>query len=235
MDELAYELGIDPLELRLRNHADVDPESGKPWSSKSLKACYAQAADRFGWASRDPKVGSMRKGNLLVGMGMATATYPLELPPRHRPRDDRREGQGPRPDLYAGPGHRHLHDPHPDRRRRAGRRSEGRPRRHRGQHPPQCAPLRRLLERDERRLGGEARGGGAPRQARRRAEGLRRRREEERREDGLRRGDLRPCAGGEGLLVPRLRRAVLRGSTSIPICAASALPGGSARSVWARS
>ena len=81
MDELAYELGIDPLELRLRNHADVDPESGKPWSSKSLKACYAQGAERFGWSRRNPAVGSMKQGGLLVGMGMATATYPANFVP----------------------------------------------------------------------------------------------------------------------------------------------------------
>ena len=81
MDELAYELGIDPLELRLRNHADVDPSNGKAWSSKSLKACYMQASERFGWSARSPKPGSMRKGNLRVGMGMATATYPSNFIP----------------------------------------------------------------------------------------------------------------------------------------------------------
>ncbi len=81
MDELAYELGIDPLDLRLRNYADVDPSNGKPWSSKSLKECYARAAERFGWSRRDPKPGSMRQGNLLVGMGMATATYPSNFMP----------------------------------------------------------------------------------------------------------------------------------------------------------
>jgi xanthine dehydrogenase YagR molybdenum-binding subunit len=76
MDELAYALGIDPLELRLRNYAETDPETGKPWSSKSLKACYQQAADKFGWKRRSPKPGSMRDGKMLVGWGMATATYP---------------------------------------------------------------------------------------------------------------------------------------------------------------
>lgn len=81
MDELAYELGIDPLEFRLRNYADVDPSNGKPWSSKSLKACYSQAAARFGWDRRDPKPGSMRQGDALVGMGMATATYPSNFMP----------------------------------------------------------------------------------------------------------------------------------------------------------
>src|SRR5439155_22159919 len=50
MDELAYELGLDPLELRLRNHADVDPASGNPWSSKGLKECYQRGAEALGTA-----------------------------------------------------------------------------------------------------------------------------------------------------------------------------------------
>ncbi|HEX3149745.1 MAG TPA: hypothetical protein VHR66_16840 [Gemmataceae bacterium] len=71
MDELAYAVGIDPLELRLRNHADSDPFDGKPWSSKSLKECYQQAAEKFGWAKRNPKPKSTRDGKLLTGWGMA--------------------------------------------------------------------------------------------------------------------------------------------------------------------
>ncbi len=76
MDELAVALGIDPLELRLRNHADADPRSGLPWSSKSLRECYHSAACRFGWERRNPTPGSMRDGGMLVGYGMATATWP---------------------------------------------------------------------------------------------------------------------------------------------------------------
>ncbi|MBV8200165.1 MAG: xanthine dehydrogenase family protein molybdopterin-binding subunit [Acidobacteria bacterium] len=76
MDELAYALDLDPLELRLRNHADRDPSDGKPWSSKHLKECYAQAAERFGWQRRRHAPRSMRDGELLVGWGMATAIYP---------------------------------------------------------------------------------------------------------------------------------------------------------------
>jgi len=76
MDELAYAAGVDPLGLRLRNHADHDPDSGHPFSSKSLRQCYQAGADKFGWARRKPGVGSMRDGRLLVGWGMATATYP---------------------------------------------------------------------------------------------------------------------------------------------------------------
>ncbi|WP_336208176.1 xanthine dehydrogenase family protein molybdopterin-binding subunit [Nonomuraea sp. LPB2021202275-12-8] len=77
MDELAYELGMDPIELRLVNHADVDPESGNPWSSKGLKECYARGAELFGWAGRDPRPKARREGNLLIGSGMASAFYPV--------------------------------------------------------------------------------------------------------------------------------------------------------------
>ena len=76
MDELAYELGIDPIELRLRNYAEMDEGEKKPWSSKHLKECYQRGAEMFGWSRRNPKPGSMRDGDLLVGWGMATALYP---------------------------------------------------------------------------------------------------------------------------------------------------------------
>ena len=81
MDELAYALDMDPIELRLRNHADRDPQSGRPWSSKSLKECYRQGAERFGWERRNPQPRSMRDGNDLIGWGMATAAYPVYLSP----------------------------------------------------------------------------------------------------------------------------------------------------------
>jgi xanthine dehydrogenase YagR molybdenum-binding subunit len=76
MDELAYELGIDPLELRLRNYAERDPGKRLPFSSKSLRQCYEVGARRFGWSRRNPQPRSMRDGDKLVGWGMATATYP---------------------------------------------------------------------------------------------------------------------------------------------------------------
>jgi xanthine dehydrogenase YagR molybdenum-binding subunit len=76
MDELAYTLKIDPIELRLINHADTHPDSGKPWSSKHLKDCYRIGAERFGWSRRHPEPGLMRDGDFWVGYGMATATYP---------------------------------------------------------------------------------------------------------------------------------------------------------------
>lgn len=79
MDELAWELGIDPIDLRLRNYAEKDESSNKQWSSKSLRECYKQGAERFGWSERNPKVASMTKGGVLVGYGMATASYPANF------------------------------------------------------------------------------------------------------------------------------------------------------------
>jgi xanthine dehydrogenase YagR molybdenum-binding subunit len=76
LDELAVQLQLDPVELRLRNHSDADPQTGQPWSSKSLKECYRKGAERFGWARRDPTPGSMREGRTHIGYGMASATWP---------------------------------------------------------------------------------------------------------------------------------------------------------------
>jgi xanthine dehydrogenase YagR molybdenum-binding subunit len=77
MDDLAYRVGVDPIEIRLRNYADHDYGTGQPWSSKSLKQCYARGAELFGWNKRNPKAGATRDGRYLVGMGMATASYPV--------------------------------------------------------------------------------------------------------------------------------------------------------------
>jgi xanthine dehydrogenase YagR molybdenum-binding subunit len=75
MDELAVALKLDPVELRLRNHAAEDPTEKQPWSSKHLRECYQQAAERFGWARRTPEPRSMRAGDELIGWGMASMIY----------------------------------------------------------------------------------------------------------------------------------------------------------------
>ncbi len=75
LDELSYAVAMDPLQLRLRNYAEVHPRLGLPWSSKALRACYQQGAERFGWSRRTPQVGSMRDGRWLVGYGMASVAY----------------------------------------------------------------------------------------------------------------------------------------------------------------
>jgi xanthine dehydrogenase YagR molybdenum-binding subunit len=77
MDELASQLGIDPVELRLRNITDVDPNSGNPWSSHGLRECLERGASKFGWAGRNPQPRSERDGNWLIGTGMASAGYPV--------------------------------------------------------------------------------------------------------------------------------------------------------------
>jgi xanthine dehydrogenase YagR molybdenum-binding subunit len=81
MDELAVALKIDPVALRLKNYAERDPESNKPWSSKGLRDCYNLAAERFGWSRRNPTPRATRDGRWLVGWGMATATYPARQNP----------------------------------------------------------------------------------------------------------------------------------------------------------
>ena len=83
MDELAYELGVDPVDLRLRTRAPVDPQ-GHPWSSDGLEECLRRGAERFGWADRDPAPRTARDGDWLVGTGMAVAAYPVAffMPPQ---------------------------------------------------------------------------------------------------------------------------------------------------------
>ena len=75
LDELSYALGLDPIELRLRNDTEVHPQSGRPWSSKALRECYRAGAERFDWSRRTPAIGSMRDGSWLVGYGMSGVTF----------------------------------------------------------------------------------------------------------------------------------------------------------------
>ncbi|TMR91704.1 xanthine dehydrogenase family protein molybdopterin-binding subunit [Nonomuraea basaltis] len=75
VDELAYELGMDPIALRMRNEPETNPIDGKRFSHRLLREAYAYGAQRFGWADRTPEPGSMRDGRWLVGMGVATAHH----------------------------------------------------------------------------------------------------------------------------------------------------------------
>jgi xanthine dehydrogenase YagR molybdenum-binding subunit len=75
MDEMAYMLNIDPMEFRLRNYTEKDPEKNLPWSSKFLKECYQLGAERVGWNKRQLKPGSLRDGDWLVGYGMGVGTF----------------------------------------------------------------------------------------------------------------------------------------------------------------
>ncbi|RYE02600.1 MAG: xanthine dehydrogenase family protein molybdopterin-binding subunit, partial [Sphingobacteriaceae bacterium] len=75
MDELAYELKMDPLALRLKNYAERDYNDKKPFSSKALRACYEEGAAKFGWDKRSIEPRSMQEGNTLIGWGMATGVW----------------------------------------------------------------------------------------------------------------------------------------------------------------
>ncbi len=81
IDELAYRLKVDPLELRRRNEPRIDEDKQLPWSSRKLLECYRQGAEAFRWSSRNPEPRSTTAGRLRVGLGMATATYPANRSP----------------------------------------------------------------------------------------------------------------------------------------------------------
>ena len=92
LDELAYAVGVDPLELRLRNYAEDQQQLGLPWSSKALRACFEQGAERFGWSARNPRPGAMRDGKWLVGYGMAGVSFFWFQPPCQARASVRRDG-----------------------------------------------------------------------------------------------------------------------------------------------
>ena len=75
MDELAYATGVDPVALRLRNDTQIDPQSGRPFSTRGMRTCLTAGAARFGWDKRTLEPRSMRDGRYLIGQGMAGAIY----------------------------------------------------------------------------------------------------------------------------------------------------------------
>jgi xanthine dehydrogenase YagR molybdenum-binding subunit len=75
IDELAHRIGMDPIEIRLRNEPDRDDSTGTPFSTRRLTDCFRQGADTFGWSRRNPIPGVTRDGDLLIGMGTAAAIY----------------------------------------------------------------------------------------------------------------------------------------------------------------
>ena len=79
MDELAYQLRMDPVELRRVNDTQVEPIKGLPYTSRALMPCFDAAAQAFGWSKRNPQPGSMRDGEWLVGWGCATTMYPTQM------------------------------------------------------------------------------------------------------------------------------------------------------------
>jgi xanthine dehydrogenase YagR molybdenum-binding subunit len=106
LDELAVELGMDPIALRLRNDAAVDPDTGRPWNGRRLRECFAEGAARFGWDGRTREPRSMRDGHELIGWGVATAFFPSAVfPATARARifaDGRAEVESATADLGTG-------------------------------------------------------------------------------------------------------------------------------------
>jgi CO/xanthine dehydrogenase Mo-binding subunit len=92
MDELAHAVGLDPIDLRVKNHAHVHPGTSLPWSSNALLDCYRQGAERFGWSARSPEPRSMRNGRQLVGYGMARGALGAYQPPCKAIASIRRDG-----------------------------------------------------------------------------------------------------------------------------------------------
>ncbi|MGP3988988.1 xanthine dehydrogenase family protein molybdopterin-binding subunit [Streptomyces sp. 3N207] len=95
MDEVATALDIDPIELRLRNIPDREPDSGRPFSSHHLGDCLREGARRFGWERRDPRPGARRDGELLLGTGVAASTYPAYVAPSTASVQAMGDGSGP--------------------------------------------------------------------------------------------------------------------------------------------
>ncbi|WP_312084288.1 xanthine dehydrogenase family protein molybdopterin-binding subunit [Brevundimonas sp.] len=81
MDELSYVAGLDPLDIRLRNYADHEQITDRAFTSKALKSCYSEGAERFGWWDRMPEPGSMRQGRERIGYGMAGGIWDARVAP----------------------------------------------------------------------------------------------------------------------------------------------------------
>jgi len=95
IDEMAQACGMDPLAFRLKNYAEVEPISGRPFSSKALRDCYSQGAARFGWERRPLAPRQMRDlDGLLVGWGVGTATFPALMFEGHAKAVLRQDGSG---------------------------------------------------------------------------------------------------------------------------------------------
>ena len=75
LDEMAHALHMDPIELRMRNYPEKDPDNGKPWSSNYIRECYKTGADAIGWSKRQQKPGSLRDGDWQIGYGMASGIF----------------------------------------------------------------------------------------------------------------------------------------------------------------
>ena len=168
MDELAVACGVDPVELRARNDTEVEPESGRPFSSRNLVACLRRGAERFGWSEREPGPRTGRDGRWLLGTGVAAATYPVHHPQGSVATVARRPGPVLRR-VHRRRRHRDRHvdgaDPGGVRRARCARRP--RPSAHRRHRASEGHGRRRIVGDDLLGLRHRRRRRGVPDRARR--------------------------------------------------------------------
>ena len=144
IDELAYELGLDPLELRLRNYAEVHPQSGLPWSSNALRECYAIGAERFGWTRPQPRDRLDARRPLEDRLRPRRPQLELVSGPLPGTRDHHPGRAGRRPQRRKRPGHRHQNRDAPAVRRAARPPARPRPLRARRLRHALVAGVRRL-------------------------------------------------------------------------------------------
>ena len=111
MNELADQLKIDPVQLRVLNEPKIDESLGIPFSSRHLLECFELGAEKFGWSKRNPEVGSMKRDGLTLGWGMAGCCVDRRAISRRGQRAAPRRRHGPRRLRHAGHRHRHVHDP----------------------------------------------------------------------------------------------------------------------------
>ena len=147
IDEMALKLKRDPVEFRIAHDTLTDESSGKPFSSRHLKECLQVGSEKFGWSKRNPEIGSMKKGDLILGWGVACAS--LGCGPRrrrsHRLAQERRHC--PRRLGHAGYRNRNLHHRRADRKRQ-DRRPHQQDRRQARRHLPAARPDLRRLDRN---------------------------------------------------------------------------------------
>src|SRR5262249_59227354 len=85
IDDLAFRVGLDPIDLRLRNQPNLDQTNGLPFSTPRLADCLRQGANAFGWSARNPVPRSVRDGDELIGIGVAGGGYPPHPRETHAP------------------------------------------------------------------------------------------------------------------------------------------------------
>ena len=145
MDELAEKLGLDPIELRRINDTQIDPATGRRYSSRLLMTCFDQAAERFGWARRDPRPGSMMRRRLAGGLGLRQRGLSDEHRRHRRPGHPEARRPGAGADRRPRYRHRRLHR-RGDHRRRASGAGGGSDQRRTGRQRPAPRVARRRIE-----------------------------------------------------------------------------------------